>query len=101
MQVGEGSDVLSRKWRQKQDRANSRPCRTGGSKPSRNVFPSLTSMVAISSGTDRGWACGHRGPSKQGREMAYMGIQNPLDQCCAITHSAKMEKWCHMWLLRT
>lgn len=34
-------------------------------------------------------------------EMASLSIPNPLDQCCAIRHSVKIEKWCHKWLLNT
>lgn len=74
---------------QKQDRVNSRPCRMVGSKAPWNVFPST---VATCSGTDWGWACRPWGSSKQGREIAQMGIQNPLDQPCPVTHSEKLEK---------
>lgn len=34
----------------------------------------------------------------RGRNVARLGMQTP-DQCCATEHSAKIEKWCHMWLL--
>lgn len=45
VQVGEEINVLRGKWRPKQGREDSRLCDTGGAKASRNVFPSLASMV--------------------------------------------------------
>lgn len=77
-------------------RAYSRPCRTGGAKSLRNVFTSLASMVG------RDWpGLDSRDLPFNNRDMAYLDIQNPLDQCCAVEHSAEIEKWCYMWLLNT